>query len=77
MRELDHELEASWAGRIDTVAARCLSESWEVPGEGSVPAPSAVLIRPDGYIACVDDGSHDLPALWESLTTWCGPGAHA
>jgi 3-(3-hydroxy-phenyl)propionate hydroxylase len=70
-------VEASWAGRIETVAARCLSESWEISGQGSVPAPSALLIRPDGYVAWVDDGAHDLPALRDSLTTWCGPGTDA
>jgi 2-polyprenyl-6-methoxyphenol hydroxylase-like FAD-dependent oxidoreductase len=66
-----------WAGRIDIVTADCLSDSWAVPGVGTVPAPSAVLIRPDGYVSWVSDGGHDLAQLRESLTTWCGPGAHA
>ena len=68
---------ASWADRIDVVAARSLSESWPVPGDGSVPVPSAVLIRPDGYVAWVDDGIHDVGALQEILTKWFGVRASA
>jgi len=28
---------------------------WELPALGAVPAPTAVLIRPDGYVAWVGD----------------------
>ena len=31
--------------------------AWELPVIGAVAAPSAVLIRPDGYVAWVGDGS--------------------
>jgi FAD binding domain/Aromatic-ring hydroxylase, C-terminal len=68
---------AGWADRIDIVTAHCPSDSWAVPGVGTVSVPSAVLIRPDGYVSWVNDGSHDLSQLRQSLTTWCGPGAHA
>jgi 2-polyprenyl-6-methoxyphenol hydroxylase-like FAD-dependent oxidoreductase len=68
---------AGWADRIDTVTAHCPSDSWAVPGVGTVSVPSALLIRPDGYVSWVHDGSHDLTELRRSLTTWCGPGAHA
>ena len=44
---------------------------WELPVLGAVTAPTAVLIRPDGYVAWVGD----LPqlGLHDALTTWFGP----
>jgi 3-(3-hydroxy-phenyl)propionate hydroxylase len=38
---------------------------------GAVAAPAAVLIRPDGYVAWVGEGT-DL-GLADALTTWFGP----
>jgi hypothetical protein len=38
---------------------------------GEVVAPSAVLIRPDGYVAWVGDGTS--AGLNEALTKWIGP----
>jgi 3-(3-hydroxy-phenyl)propionate hydroxylase len=35
---------------------------------GEVPAPSAVLIRPDGYVAWVGDGSEHK--LADALAKW-------
>jgi len=35
------------------------------------PAPAAVLIRPDGYVAWVGESTH--LGLAEALTTWFGP----
>ena len=46
---------------------------WELPVVGAVPAPDAVLVRPDGHVAWA--GSPDDPGLPESLTTWFGPPA--
>jgi 3-(3-hydroxy-phenyl)propionate hydroxylase len=43
---------------------------WELPAVGQVPAPAAVLIRPDGYIAWVGDGTDT--GLRDALTTWFG-----
>ena len=39
----------------------------------AVSAPSAVLIRPDGYVAWVGDRAQ--LGLREALTTWFGPPA--
>ena len=40
---------APWADRVQLVTAMC-SGPWELPVLGQVSAPTAVLIRPDGYI---------------------------
>jgi hypothetical protein len=48
---------------------------WELPVLGEVAAPSAVLIRPDGYVAWA--GDHTDPGLPDALTTWFGPPAPA
>jgi 3-(3-hydroxy-phenyl)propionate hydroxylase len=45
--------------------------AWELPVLGEVPAPAAVLVRPDGYVAWVGDGSN--AGLKEALATWFGP----
>jgi len=43
---------------------------WELPAIGQVAAPAAVLIRPDGYVAWVGDGTDH--GLRDVLTTWFG-----
>jgi 3-(3-hydroxy-phenyl)propionate hydroxylase len=43
---------------------------WELPVLGKVPAPAAVLVRPDGCVAWVGDGSE--AGLREALATWFG-----
>ena len=59
-----------WADRVQLIDAEYVGP-WELPVLGAVTAPTAVLIRPDGYVAWVGDGTHlGLP---EALTTWFGP----
>jgi 3-(3-hydroxy-phenyl)propionate hydroxylase len=65
---------APWADRVKLVEARFDGE-WELPVLGPVDAPTAVLIRPDGYVAWVGDGTDEGVA--ESLTTWFGAAAPA
>ena len=65
---------AGWGDRVRLVDAK-YDGMWELPVHGSVTAPSAVLIRPDGYVAWVGDGS--ALGLPEALTTWFGPAATA
>jgi 3-(3-hydroxy-phenyl)propionate hydroxylase len=59
-----------WADRVRLVAAR-YDGAWELPALGPVAAPSAVLIRPDGYVAWVGDVTQ--LGLADALTTWFGP----
>ncbi len=61
---------APWADRVQLVDAR-YAGTWELPAIGAVPAPTAVLIRPDGYAAWVGDLTQR--GLADTLTTWFGP----
>jgi hypothetical protein len=58
-----------WADRVRHVRARH-DGAWELPVLGAVPAPGAVLIRPDGHVAWVGDGTDG--GLGDALTTWFG-----
>jgi len=58
-----------WADRVQLVDAVSVGP-WELPVVGVVAAPAAVLIRPDGYVAWVGDGSD--ARLRGALTTWFG-----
>jgi 3-(3-hydroxy-phenyl)propionate hydroxylase len=61
-----------WADRVQLIDASYEGE-WELPVLGAVTAPTAVVIRPDGYVAWVGDRTGlGLP---EALTTWFGPPA--
>jgi 2-polyprenyl-6-methoxyphenol hydroxylase-like FAD-dependent oxidoreductase len=61
-----------WADRVQLVDA-AFGGTWELPALGDVPAPAAVLVRPDGYVAWVGDGT-DV-GLEDALTRWFGPPA--
>jgi len=60
---------APWADRVQLINAK-YAGNWELPVLGQVAAPAAVLIRPDGYVAWVGDGT-DI-GLRDALTTWFG-----
>jgi 2-polyprenyl-6-methoxyphenol hydroxylase-like FAD-dependent oxidoreductase len=65
---LDVDL-SPWAPRVAAVDATYAGD-WELPVLGRVAAPTAVLIRPDGYVAWVGDGTDT--GLRDALTTWFG-----
>jgi 3-(3-hydroxy-phenyl)propionate hydroxylase len=61
---------APWADRIRWLNAQ-YAGVWELPVIGKVVAPTAVLIRPDGCVAWVGEGTDQ--GLREALATWFGP----
>jgi 3-(3-hydroxy-phenyl)propionate hydroxylase len=63
---------APWADRVRQIDAGYVGV-WELPALGTVAAPAAVLIRPDGYVAWVGVGTQQ--GLLDALTTWFGPPA--
>ena len=63
---------AAWADRVRSVEAR-YAGAWELPAIGVVAAPSAVLIRPDGHVAWVGEGTD--AGLADALNVWFGPPA--
>ena len=63
---------APWADRVQLFDAQFVGP-WELPALGPIPAPTAVLIRPDGYVAWVGDLIE--PGLVDALNNWFGPPA--
>ena len=59
-----------WADRVQLIDAT-YAGAWELPALGAVTAPTAVLIRPDGYVAWVGDLAQ--LGLADALATWFGP----
>jgi 3-(3-hydroxy-phenyl)propionate hydroxylase len=58
-----------WADRVQSIDAK-YDGAWELPVIGTVAAPTAVLIRPDGYVAWVNGSASTLT---DALTMWFGP----
>lgn len=63
---------APWADRVQSIDAR-YEGTWELPAMGEVVAPAAVLVRPDGHVAWVGNGTDQ--GLHDALATWFGPPA--
>jgi 3-(3-hydroxy-phenyl)propionate hydroxylase len=59
-----------WTDRVQLIDAK-YDGRWEIPAIGVVTAPTAVLIRPDGYVAWVGVGTQ--LGLIDALSTWFGP----
>ena len=62
----------AWEDRVRHVTATT-EGPWELPAIGTVDTPAAVLVRPDGYVAWVGNGT-DM-GLREALAKWFGPPA--
>lgn len=61
---------APWADRVRRVDSQ-YKGTWELPVIGEVPAPKAVLIRPDGHVAWAGGAADD--GLGKALADWFGP----
>jgi 2-polyprenyl-6-methoxyphenol hydroxylase-like FAD-dependent oxidoreductase len=61
-----------WADRVQSIDAK-YDGPWQLPALGTVTAPAAVLVRPDGYVAWIGAGTQ--ARLTDTLTTWFGPPA--
>lgn len=60
-----------WSNRVQRVDAR-YEGAWELPVIGSAAAVTAVLIRPDGYVAWVGESGDDSDGLRDALMRWFG-----
>jgi hypothetical protein len=59
-----------WADRVQLIDTAYVGR-WELPAIGAVTAPTAALVRPDGFVAWVGDLTQ--LGLADALTTWFGP----
>lgn len=72
--DIDRSHYASWVDRVQFVDAH-YDGPWKLPVLGDVVAPKAVLVRPDGHVAWVGDGS--FAGLQDALTVWFGAPANS
>ena len=63
---------AGWADRVPLLEA-VYDGPWELPVLGAVAAPAAVLVRPDGHVAWVGEGTS--AGLSDALGRWFGPAS--
>jgi 3-(3-hydroxy-phenyl)propionate hydroxylase len=63
-----------WDNRVRLVEGTYRGQ-WELPVLGTIEAPEAVLVRPDGYVAWVGQGTDE--GLADALATWFGPASCA
>ncbi len=63
-----------WADRVRLISAT-YDGPWVLPAIGTITAPTAVLVRPDGYVAWVGEASQQ--GLVDALTDWFGPSLTA
>ena len=63
-----------WTDRVQSIDANYVGQ-WELPLIGTIDAPTAVLIRPDGHVVWVASGNETKPEPLEALTTWFGTAA--
>ena len=63
---------SGWADRVQLVGGS-YDGAWDLPALGAVSPPSAILMRPDGYVAWVGQGTQI--GLTDALTTWFGPAS--
>jgi hypothetical protein len=61
---------ARWSDRVQAIDVR-YDGDWELPALGRVAAPATVLVRPDGHVAWVGDGTD--AGLLDALRAWFGP----
>jgi len=61
-----------WADRVQVIDAT-YGGTWELPAIGAVTAPTAVLVRPDGYVYVAWVEGIVQAGLADALTTWFGP----
>jgi 3-(3-hydroxy-phenyl)propionate hydroxylase len=61
-----------WGDRVRLVDAT-YEKPWELPVLGTVEAPTAVHVRPDGYVAWVGHATDE--GLADALATWFGPAS--
>jgi 2-polyprenyl-6-methoxyphenol hydroxylase-like FAD-dependent oxidoreductase len=90
-RGLDPRVADGWTDRVDVVGAHCDDDRWDVPDVGEVDAPTALLVRPDGYVAWTTTATStgtstttstgtesteaEFDGLRRALGTWFGPAS--